>query len=208
MIVYRRPHAGSTADIAIFCQNINWNEKNFRKINYGELQVQDDGEYCEQFTGNWKILCNKGYIGLQTEVRAICPKKKPIDGKPALADRARNQKILHDRVLEEMFFARVCTFGLFAQKWRWSEESHKHFLRTVIALIIRHVSLNPLCSGDSTFSRTVMKHLYSIGAFIGSKCPASQIRYLQAKKRRVTNMVSSVLSSDTSEEDSVYNLVG
>lgn len=55
--------------------------------------------------------------------------------------------------------------------------------------------------------RTVTKWLYSICTSIHSKRAVSQSRHREARNGHVTNMVSSVLSSDTSDENSVYDLL-
>lgn len=64
------------------------------------------------------ILCDKGYIGLQNDLKVIWTKKKPINDWLSNSDKSRNQYILHVRVLLETIFGRLCSFGLFSQKWR------------------------------------------------------------------------------------------
>lgn len=44
-----RPNAGSTADIGIFQENMNWHKKRARKRNSNEFKTNDDKEYYKNF---------------------------------------------------------------------------------------------------------------------------------------------------------------
>lgn len=54
----------------------------------------------------------------------FCPKKKPVNDTFMLLDTTRNQKASHDRVLAEKLFECLCTFGIYARKWRRNEDSY------------------------------------------------------------------------------------
>ena len=64
--------AGSEADIKIFRKNKEWHHKALKKY---EGEEDDDGELSDAYPNHWAVLMDKGFVGIEREVRAIIPKK-------------------------------------------------------------------------------------------------------------------------------------
>lgn len=179
-------YPGSVADITIFRKRLSihklWTEKDENEVD----ELQDLGEMHSNFPKNWALLADKGYHGIQTDVRAIIPKKKPVNGALSSGDRTRNANISHDRVIVENFFGRLCTFGLFAQKWRWDEDKYTMFFQTGVALTNVSIMFNGLRASDISLSTRVHNRLATIGGALATKRAASQAHYRENRKRRLS----------------------
>lgn len=137
----------------------------------------------------------------------ICLKKRPVNVILTLADRKINQKFSHDRIYVENYFERVCSMGLFSQNWCSNKIIYIQYFRTVFALKDLHIIYNPLHTYDSKHFRTVFNRLYSIGSSIVSIRSAFQQRYHQVRKRRINSLASRVVPSDSSDDDSISDVI-
>lgn len=45
-----------------------------------EMEIRDIGIWSGTYPNRWGVLLDKGYVGMESEVRAIMPKKKPGGG--------------------------------------------------------------------------------------------------------------------------------
>ena len=68
--------------------------------------MEDDVEN----NNSWSVMADKGYIGLQNQVRAVIPKRKPRERELTRSEKMENLKIASLRIIVENFFGRVCSF--------------------------------------------------------------------------------------------------
>lgn len=150
----------ATADILLFLMSISQHKKFSRQQSDDEKNYTDDEELNEKFSYYWQIQCDKEYIGSQEEMKVICPKKNSINGKLTLLDTTGNQKVSHDRVLVEIYFERLCTFGNFDLKVSGNEELYGQYICTGVSLTNPHIMYSPLKADDAHFFRTVIIRLF------------------------------------------------
>lgn len=89
---WSRAYVGSSADIIIFWEKMNWHEKDFCKANNDELQIVDVGEYLKdiQITGKYYAIGEEIYWRMSWEW--FPQEKKTIESILTIVDRTRNQK--------------------------------------------------------------------------------------------------------------------
>lgn len=137
------------------------------------------------------IFTNNGYCRLHLDIRAIISKKRFTSASLFITDKSRNMNIAHGLVIVENLFVLLCTFGLFARKWRWDESKCEMFFKTGIALINNHIIFHGLRASDGTLSTRVHSCLISIGDDIRSKRAVSQANYCANQKRRLSEVFQS-----------------
>ncbi|ETV91149.1 hypothetical protein H310_14160 [Aphanomyces invadans] len=107
-LVDMSPHVpGSVSDITIFRSRMDVHEAALAKDEH-DLTINDNGELFQTFGSQRAVLVDKVYIGLANDIRAINPKKRPVNGILDRHDLDRNNAISSDRVIVENFFGRVC----------------------------------------------------------------------------------------------------
>lgn len=70
-------------------------------------ELSDDGEMFGEFSNYWAILADKGYHGLQDQMKIVILKKKSMNGLLTVADRNQNKAISYDRIIVENYLV-VC----------------------------------------------------------------------------------------------------
>lgn len=79
------------------------------------MAVADHGEQHQRYPNKHTILLDKAYSGIENEVCAIIPKKKPIGRLLFPCDIKRNIEVSYDRVQPKNFVGRnALLFGAFA----------------------------------------------------------------------------------------------
>ncbi|RHZ02951.1 hypothetical protein DYB35_013554, partial [Aphanomyces astaci] len=105
-------YKGSVSDKTIFDENIDSHLANLAKRT-GETTLEDLEPGMEQ----WAVLADKGCQGIQHNVWAVLPLKKPVGGILTFAEQAKNDRIASDRVIVENYFGRLKTFWATCSKY-------------------------------------------------------------------------------------------
>ncbi|RHY16177.1 hypothetical protein DYB25_010342 [Aphanomyces astaci] len=117
----------------------------------------DIGELFHGFPNSWAVLVDKVYIGLTSAVRAIHPKKKPVNGLFYRVDLDRNANVLSDGVIVENFFGRVCLLRKISNStFVWGTKLNDAIQRLAFALTNFHVFTMPLRQDDHHQYRSVL----------------------------------------------------
>lgn len=58
-----------------------------------------------------------------------------------MTEKVCSQHISHELVLVENVLEKLCTFGLCAQKWEWTENKYVIYFKIALALKIMHISI-------------------------------------------------------------------
>ncbi|RHX96555.1 hypothetical protein DYB36_010895 [Aphanomyces astaci] len=92
---------------------------------------------------------NIDYQGIQHNVRAVLPLKKPVGGILIFAEQTKNDRIASDRLIIEDYFSRLKTlWATCSDTYRWSRKSYDIVFQTSLALTNVHVRLHPLRAED------------------------------------------------------------
>ena len=81
---------GSVADIAIFRLNLGFHLDAVEK-SVEERAITDISIGVDEHLNHWAILFDKGYQGIQSDIRAVMPMKKPTGGVLTLEQRRENE---------------------------------------------------------------------------------------------------------------------
>ncbi|RHY23011.1 hypothetical protein DYB36_010155, partial [Aphanomyces astaci] len=126
-------HKGSVSDKAIFDDNLDFHRTNLTK-HPSEMEMTDTDGRVEQ----WAVLADKGYQGIQHEVRAVLPTKKPSGGFLTFDQQCTNDRIATDRVVVENYFCRLNTLWAdkkkAQQKYREKRKTRLTFMRETLTL--------------------------------------------------------------------------
>ncbi|ETV64081.1 hypothetical protein H257_18981 [Aphanomyces astaci] len=117
----------SVSDKTIFDENIDSHLANLAKRT-GETTLEDSELGLEQ----WAVLADKGYQGIQHNVRTVLPLKKPAGGNSPLRSKRRMTTL----------------WSTCSDTYRWSRKSYDIVFQACLALINVHVRLHPLCAED------------------------------------------------------------
>lgn len=200
-----KPYPGSVSVITIFRRRMSIHRQWTEKKDDENEKIEDFGEICSDFPKTWAIHIDKGYCGLHLDIRAIIPKKRSTSASLSNTDKSRNVNITHYRVIVENFLGRLCTFGLFAQKWRWDESKYEMFFKTGIALTNIHIIFHSLRASDRSLATPVQNCLVSIVDDIKSKRAASRASY-RVNRKRLLYEVQSHGEETVSDSDFVLNV--
>ncbi|RHZ39952.1 hypothetical protein DYB31_008483, partial [Aphanomyces astaci] len=153
-------YKGSVSDKTIFDENIDSHLANLAKRT-GETTLEDSEPGMEQ----WAVLADKGYQGIQHNVRAVLPLKKPVGGILTFAEQAKNDRIASDRVIVENYFGRLKTlWATCSNTYRWSRKSYDIVFQACLTLTNVHVRLHPLRAEDGDANAQYINRLNAIGA--------------------------------------------
>ena len=79
----------------------------------------------DQSSGYWRVILDRGYTGIEADVRCVILRKKPVGGVLTVEDRRENEAKASDRVIVENYVGRqgiLC--GAVSNTYRWSEDSY------------------------------------------------------------------------------------
>ena len=81
-----------------------------------EKAIVDIGNGADEHEDSWAVLLDKGYTGVDGEIRAILPKKKPRGGILSASDKRQNENQASDRIVVDFLGGRA----LFGVLWQIS----------------------------------------------------------------------------------------
>ena len=71
-----------------------------------ESEIIDIRQRSEMYPNRWGVLLDDGYVGVESEVRAIIPKKKACGGVLMGAEKRENAALATNRIIVENDFGR------------------------------------------------------------------------------------------------------
>ncbi|RHY45295.1 hypothetical protein DYB38_000806 [Aphanomyces astaci] len=173
-------HKGSVSDKAIFDDNLDFHRTNLTK-HPSEMEMTDTDGRVEQ----WAVLADKGYQGIQHEVRAVLPTKKPSGGFLTFDQQCTNDRIATDRVVVENYFCRLNTlWAVCGDAYRWNRKNYDVLFQTCVAITNVHIRFNPLRAEDVDANTQYVNRLNTIGL----KKKKAQQKYREKRKTRLTFM--------------------
>lgn len=180
---------GSVSDIAIMRSMLHFHDDALEKTEEEKAFV-DISERSAQYPNAWAVLVDKGYTGIEAEVRAVIPKKKPKGGILTLADRKENEAKSSDRVLVENYFGRQGTlWTVISSKYRWAEENYDSIFGLTVALTNVHIRWHPLRDADGKMFERYCKKLSDIAETAVKKRKRAQAAYRKKRKRSMERNV-------------------
>ena len=151
-------YPGSVADIEIMRHMMVFHDDALKKTE-SEKAITAIGRSSDRFPNSWAVLLDKGYTGIDTDVRAIIPKKKPRSGILSIPDRKEIEKISSDGVIVENYFGRQGElWPVVSNKFRWKEDSYDSIFRLTIALTNIHIKWHPLRDADGALKAQRGRH--------------------------------------------------
>ncbi|ETV66422.1 hypothetical protein H257_17194 [Aphanomyces astaci] len=149
-------HKGSVSDKAIFDDKLNFHRTNLTK-HPSEMEMTGTDGRVEQ----WAVLADKGYQGIQHEVRAVLPTKKPSGGFLTFDQQCTNDRIATDRFV------------------------------TYVAITNVHNRFNPLRAEDGDANTQYVNRLNTIGLKKIKDKKKAQQKYREKRKTRLTLFLAS-----------------
>ena len=112
---------------------------------------------------SWAILADKGYVGLEEEVRIITPHK----GSNLTAEESNyNKKLGADRVLIENFYGRLkLCWGLIRNKFKGSHVNYDTLFEIACGLTNVLLKYSPLRAEDGEYYRALENEIITKNAF-------------------------------------------
>ncbi|ETV97303.1 hypothetical protein H310_09651 [Aphanomyces invadans] len=126
---------GSVADMTMFRNRHDVHVDALTK-KPDEVMVNDNGEQFQPHPTLWAVLVDMGYVGLSHTIRAIHPKKRPVQGTLDRQDLERNAAVSSDRVSLNTFV--------------WDVKFYDGIQRLTFTLTNFHVGLMPLHTAHIT----------------------------------------------------------
>ncbi|RHY68737.1 hypothetical protein DYB34_009084 [Aphanomyces astaci] len=179
-------HKGSVSDKAIFDDNLDFHRTNLTK-HPSEMEMTDTGGHVEQ----WAVLVDKGYQGIQHEVRAVLPTKKPSGGFLTFDQQCTNDRIAADRVIVENYFGRLKTlWAVCGDAYRWNRKNYDVLFQTCVAITNVHIRFNPLRAEDGDANIQYVNRLNAIGLKKIKDKKKAQQKYREKRKTSETEIGS------------------
>ncbi|KAE9037568.1 hypothetical protein PR002_g6499 [Phytophthora rubi] len=196
-----RHYPENAADIDICRENIDFHRQHLKKLP-SEERLADDGPLHDNYPNDWAVLCDKGYQGLETVLRAIHPTKKPRGRSLTLAQVNENHDISRDRIVVGNFLGRMYTlWALCSDKFRWNEDKYDAIFRACVALTNAHARWSPLGASDGAAFRAHRKRLIETGVSREERRKEIQRRSRRNRAIRISNSAMA-LPANSSVDDS------
>jgi hypothetical protein len=106
--------------------------------------LYDDSRVGARLDDDEAMMGDKGFQGIQHDQLAVLPDKKPKGGELTEAQKARNRRISHYRIVVENTICQLKTFRVLAHVYRHARESHSDVFAIVATLINRRIRRRPL----------------------------------------------------------------
>lgn len=101
------------------------------------------------YPNRWGVLLDKEYVGIESEVRAIIPKKKRRHGVMTGAEKRENAALAADRIIVENVFGRQGTlWAIVANKYRWTESGCNFIFKITVTLANIHIKWHSFRNAD------------------------------------------------------------
>ncbi|RQM19655.1 hypothetical protein B5M09_011329 [Aphanomyces astaci] len=147
--------------------------------------VIEDLRVASATATNWYKFCRNVYCyqGIQREVRAVLPTKKPIGGVLTADELRTNDRIASDRVIVENFFGRLKTlWSVCSDIYAWKRQNYDMLFQTCLALTNVHVRIHNLRAEDGDANTQYVNRLISIGSKIVKTKKAASRTYRSKRK--------------------------
>jgi len=109
-----------------------------------DKSLYDDSGVGARLDDDEALMGDKGFQGIQKDRLAVLPDKKPKGGELTAAQKARNQRISHYRIVVENTICQLKTFRVLAHVYRHARQSHSDVFAVVAALVNRRIQHRPL----------------------------------------------------------------
>jgi hypothetical protein len=109
-----------------------------------DKKLYDERGVSERLNDDEAMMGDSGFQGIQKDHRAVLPDKKPRGGALTDAQKARNRRISHYRIVVENTICQLKTFRVLAHVYRHARESHSDVFAIVAALVNRRIRRRPL----------------------------------------------------------------
>ena len=109
-----------------------------------DKKLYDESGVNERLNDDEAMMGDSGFQGIQKDHRAVLPDKKPKGGALTDAQKARNRRLSHYRIVVENTICQLKTFRVLAHVYRHARESHSDVFAIVAVLVNRRLRLHPL----------------------------------------------------------------
>ncbi|KAH9089807.1 hypothetical protein LEN26_019049 [Aphanomyces euteiches] len=176
---------GSVADKTIFDDNLEFHCDQLKK-RPDEVDMADSDDEASREPKQWAVMADKGYQGIQRQVRAILPDKKQSGGILTWDQSRRNDRIAADHSIVEIFFGRMKTlWAPVGDCYHWNRKRYDLLFKTCLSLTNVHVRFNPLRKEDGEVYAQYVNRLKSIGRKLRKKKKSADRAYRTKRKARL-----------------------
>jgi hypothetical protein len=109
-----------------------------------DKKLYDESGVNERLNDDEAVMGDSGFQGIQKDHRAVLPDKKPKGGALTDAQKARNRRLSHYRVVVENTICQLKTFRVLAHVYRHARTSHSNVFAIVAVLVNRRIRCHPL----------------------------------------------------------------
>jgi hypothetical protein len=109
-----------------------------------DKKLYDERGVSDRLNDDEAMMGDSGFQGIQKDHRAVLPDKKPRGGALTDAQKARNRRISHYRIVVENTICQLKTFRVLAHVYRHARASHCDVFAVVAALVNRRIRRRPL----------------------------------------------------------------
>ncbi|RLO00854.1 hypothetical protein DYB28_010362 [Aphanomyces astaci] len=179
-------YKGSVSDKTIFDENLD-----FHMVCLTKQANEDRIDDPDHATRQWAVLADKGYQGIQRDLRAVIPIKKPAGGILTMDDIRTNDRIATDRVIVENFFGRLKTlWAICSHCYRWTRQNYDVLFQTCVAMANVNIRMHPLRADDGDVNVQYVNRLNAIGTKTVKGKKSSARTYRSKRKARLSLIMS------------------
>ena len=109
-----------------------------------DKKLYDESGVNERLNDDEAVMGDSGFQGIQKGHLAVLPDKKPKGGALTDAQKARNRRLSHYRVVVENTICQLKTFRVLAHVYRHARTSHSDVFAIVVVLVNRRIRCHPL----------------------------------------------------------------
>ena len=109
-----------------------------------DKKLYDESGVNERLNDDEAVMGDSGFQGIQKDHRAVLPDKKPKGGALTDAQKARNRRLSHYRIVVENTICQLKTFRVLAHVYRHARTSHSDVFAIVAVLVNRRIRCHPL----------------------------------------------------------------
>ncbi|RHY11459.1 hypothetical protein DYB36_008778 [Aphanomyces astaci] len=166
-------------------------QRQAKRARYSTIRAEEPDENLDSTSPIYDAFVDKqgpdGYQGIQREVRAVLPTKKPIGGVLTADELRTNDRIASDRVIVENFFGRLKTlWSVCSDIYAWKRQNYDMLFQTCLALTNVHVRIHNLRAEDGDANTQYVNRLISIGSKIVKNKKAASRTYRSKRKVRLS----------------------
>ena len=109
-----------------------------------DKKLYDESGVNDRLNDDEAVMGDSGFQGIQKDHRAVLPDKKPKGGALTDAQKARNRRLSHYRIVVENTICQLKTFRVLAHVYRHARTSHSNVFAIVAVLVNRRIRCHPL----------------------------------------------------------------